>query len=824
MPLLQVSAQAGTKPNIILIVADDLNDYIDDLGGSPEAETPNIDRLTSKGTVFTNATCPSPLCCPSRTSFLTGKDASYTQIYSAVGYKCTDFSKNFTPAKGNDEYFTIPGYLKDSAGYFTYGLNKIFHCYENYQEYDATTIDPCSKGLSWNKIFVYNDSATLAPGVVEEGITNNEWAVISDTMEKHMMDYVAVDSVTQFIRQFVNDPASTCNNPFFIALGIKKPHKPLYIPEKYFREEYIEDFYAEPFDIPYNYPFNAFPVNGVILPPQPEIPFSDYYNLPADSMGQHMVAGADDNFVDWAEEQSPLPEINPFFNDSVTLDVLGWSKRTNCFLAYIAGVKYIDAQIGRLLDSLEAIPEVYNNTVIIIVGDNGYSLSEKKHWGKRAMWETDLRIPFVVTDLRNPEKQISNASVSLLDLFPTICDLAGVAYPTFTDSSSYLDGTTLIPLMDDPAVLWERPQLTCVKKETNTEGSCNPQYSVRNNRFHYIRYQSNGGGDTLCDPANSYFEEELYDIGYNRETDPNEWNNLGRDKDFRPVMTYLQQWLPDSIYFLQKTYRAVIDSVEPGCFLDTYDTLSLSFQLFDTAGTPIAPPGGLLYQWTNNLTDDTLTGSTAIFPISTIPDSILGSEDYLIIYLAAMDTLKKSIAAFDMKYVYVNPDDEPEVSFSIDPGGLTCSVENFIITGAYKNFWWEIEGDSVSFNALPGPITFDLPGVYTITCHVTYGNNNCINSVSQNVKAYIQEYFKKNILFALPNPAHDDAVMYLKSGFNGGTITLWELSGTPVKSITLAEDTGPYYKLDLEGFQNGFYIVTYQNQSTILSTALIIAR
>lgn len=815
-------AQATEKPNIIFIVVDDLNDYIDELGGSPEVETPNIDRITATGTLFTNAECSSPLCCPSRTSFLTGKDASYTHIYSAAGYKCSDFSQNFTAAKGNDEYYTIPGYLKDSIGYYTYGLNKIFHCYENYQEWDSITPDPCAKGLSWNKIFVYNDSSTIAPGVTDEGVHNNEWAAISDTMEKYLMDYVAVDSATKFIHQFASGEDITCGDPFFIALGIKKPHKPLYIPEKYFKEEYVEDFYATPYNIPYNFPHNAFPLNGIIMPPQPEIPFSDYYSLPTDSMGQGMVAGADNNFVNWAEDLSPLPVVNPSFDDSLTRDVLAWSKRANCVMAYLAAIKYLDAQLGRLLDSLESYPDVYNNTVIILLGDNGFSMSEKKHWGKRTMWETDVRIPLVISDLRAPEQQVCNATVNLLDLFPTICDIIDVPYPTFSNGAHYLDGKSLTELLSNPAEEWERPLLSCVKKEGGTEGSCFPQYSIRNDRFHYIRYQSNGGGLDICDSTNSYYEAELYEIGMNREVDPNEWNNLIKDPDYKPVVDYLQQWLPDSSYFLQKTFKAIIHGDADACLLNHNDTIHLSFDLFDTTGTLITPPSGYIYEWTNNLTGAVIDGTSGEFYLSSIPDAAYEANENLKIYLSMIDTAHHATAAFDLKDYFINTDNTPVASYDLIAVGLTINIADFNIEGSYNNYWWVINGDSLFLNDTPGPYTVTSPGTYTVTCYVEYGNTGCVQAFTQTITTSIYNYFKDDILFVAPNPAHDQVIAYLKSGFQAGSIELFDLNGQLVKFYDLSGNTGNYYTFDVNDITPGLYILNYLSAGRKSTSPLVI--
>lgn len=818
-------AQADTKPNIILIVVDDLNDYIEGMGGSQESTTPNISRISDNGTLFTNAFCSAPLCCPSRTSFLTGKDPSYTNIYSAAGYKCNNFSQNFTAAGNNDEYFTIPGYLKDSLGYFTFGLNKIFHCYENFQEYDSLTAEPCEKELSWNKIFVYNDSPTIAPGLVEQGVFNNEWSAINDTMEKHMMDYVAVDTATKFIQQFALDNTITCGNPFFIALGIKKPHKPLYIPEKYFKPEYIADFYEEPFDIPFHFPANSYPQNGIIMPPQPKIPFSDYYNLPTDSMGQGMVKGADNNFNEWAEDLSPMPIIDAAFDDSLTLDLLSWSKRANCVMAYLAGIKYLDAQIGRLLDSLESYPEIYNNTVIILVGDNGYGLGEKKHWGKRTLWETDIRVPFIISDLREPNKQMCNTTVSLLDLFPTICDLIGSEYPTFLDGTQYLDGKTLYSLLQEPAQHWERPILSGVKKESNSEGACFPQYSVRNDRFHYIKYQSNGGGLTICDSVNSYFEEELYEIGINREIDPNEWNNLINNEDYNPVVEYLQQWLPDSSMFNTKTYSVFIKKDPMDCFLSHTDTIDLFFELLDTSGVAITPPGELLYIWTNNLTSDTINSTSASFLISEIPDAIFNSNSKLIFYLQVIDTTSGSINAFDMEYYFIDPENSPDVSFELLSADPLVYVNEFEITGSYNSYWWLINSDSVFYNEIPEEITFDTPAPYTISCYVQYGNNDCVLSYSQTIYKPLINYFKDDILYIIPNPAHNNVTIYLKSGISSNELNMFDLNGKLVRRFDLSEDIGSsYYNFNVEDIENGVYILNITSEINSTSSPLIIMR
>lgn len=820
---IPIFAQAGVQPNIIFIVIDDLNDYTDDLGELPIVSTPNIDRISANGTVFMNAVCPAPLCCPSRTSFLTGKDPGYTKIYSADNYHCTTFSDNFSIADNNAEYYTLPGYLKDSAGYFTYGLNKIFHCYEEQQEYDSTTVDPCAKNLSWNKLLLYVDTSILSPltCVKEEGTKNNEWSKINDTLEPYMMDVVAIDSSIRFIKDF-SEGDGTCGKPFFMALGIKKPHKPLYIPAKYFVDEYVEDFSVEPFDIPYNFPANSYPPNGIIMPPQPEIPNLDFYSLPTNGLAQSMIKGADISFYNWADTYSDKPEINPEYNDSVTTDILAWSKRANFVMAYVAGIKYLDTQIGRLLDSLEAYPDVYNNTIIILAGDNGYSLGEKTHWGKRAMWETDVRVPLIIADLRNPSQNTSNTMVNLLDIFPTICDMAEIPYPTFLNGDQYLDGKSIMPLLQNPELMIERPQISSVRKEINSEGYCFPQYSVRNDRFHYIKYTSNGGGPTVCDSANISKEEELYEIGTLRTTDPNEWNNLINNSAYQPVINYLAQWLPEGKMYLEQTYKAYINNNNTDCYVQPDAILNLNAGIFDTSGISVEDIPDMKFIWTNNITDDTLTGLAVDFNLNTLPDNAFDSNNDLFIYFSILNPFNNSVIGFDLKKFDVGDGTIPDIDFDLVKTSYTqVVVNNFTKSTDIRNWWWEINGDSVDYSAVPGLISFGNNDTLVVTCYGLYGNNDCITTLTKTVVA--SEVITPDInLQCIPNPADNEALLVLNNSILNGTITIYTVSGIIADKINLNDNYKSTYSISTTNLPQGMYLVAFKGKEELLVTKLMV--
>ncbi len=816
--MLSLHGQATGQPNIILIIADDFNDFIEPLDAHPDVETPNINLIANNGTTFLNAYCPSPLCGPSRTSFLTGKDVAYTQVYTNEHYKCWQFEDNFSAALGNEEYYTMPGYLKNTGGYYTYNINKIFHCHQNTTEYDDIEPDPCAKTQSWNKYFVYSDTSIIDPIAMANNDGVNGWAFgrLNDTLEKYMTDFVATDSAIAFIDNLANDPSYICNKPFFLALGFAKPHKEHFIPEKYFSDYYLPDFYVEPYNYPFNNPLNSYPPNGIILSPQPEVVWEDFYSLPIDSIGQEMAGRVDYNFEQWAADFDPLPEIDPGLNDSARQQILAWSERANALMAYLAAVKFVDAQVGRVYEALLAHPEIYNNTVIIFIGDHGFSLGEKKHWGKYAMWETDVRTSLIIADLRNPEMQVTERTVSLMDLYPTICDIAGLSHPLFQDGSYYLDGYSTMPIINNPTLPWEHPIITTIKSKDTDEAHCFPQFSIRNEKFHYIRYQSNGGGDTICDEANSYIEEELYELGINREIDPHEWNNLIQDDDYQSVVTYLQQWLPDSALYLKKTYAAAIQNNPVDCILAQDDTLFLHADLFDTTGTPVLMPAGYKYIWSNNLTGDLFEGVDAVMPVQLLSDDLFDVSSRILFYFQMIDTATNAIVAFDTKYFYLNPINAPEISFNVlQTGTQTVSVTDLSVSGTYNNIWWDFGEGNMLYEQQPGPYTYASPGDYTITCYVQYGNNpDCIITYEKVITTIDENVFPDNKLLLFPNPTDDLIYVISTNGNLIGEFTIFNLLGQQIKMVDNQDLDLKVLKIDVSDLQQGLYFIENNSNST----------
>lgn len=251
--------------------------------------------------------------------------------------------------------------------------------------------------------------------------------------------------------------------PFFAAAGIFRPHSPWTAPRKY---------------------FDRYPLDQIQLP---VINPADLEDIPAiarmidtrarDDFARHRAHGAWDDVVQ----------------------------------AYLASVSFADACLGVLLDAIEASPHA-DNTIILFWSDHGYQFGEKLSMHKWKLWEESIRSNLMIAVPGNPHNGTTcDRPVSLLDIYPTLAELAGLP------AKPELEGRSLAPLVDDPSQEWEHPVLI------NRDRS---QHGVRSDRFNYIRYEDGS--------------EELYDHTH----DPAEWTNLANDPVYAPVLKELRDHLP----------------------------------------------------------------------------------------------------------------------------------------------------------------------------------------------------------------------------------------------------------------------------------------
>ncbi len=263
------------------------------------------------------------------------------------------------------------------------------------------------------------------------------------------------------------DPAK----PFFLAVGFHRPHVPLVAPAKY---------------------FDLYPLDAITLPPAP----------------------ADD------EADIPLPARNGAV-PGYTLDATPEQRRA-AIRAYLATVSYMDAQAGRVLDTLTRLG-VAEKTIVVFTSDHGWHLGEHGLWHKRSLFEESARVPFIVSVPGMKSRGQSAAGlVELLDLFPTLCDLTGVPpLPT-------LQGLSLRPLLDDPQAKLHDAAFTQARRGKNAEFWGR---SVRTARWRCTEW--NEGRDGL----------ELYD----HEADPREYTNLASDPQHAATLAELRALLAAQI-------------------------------------------------------------------------------------------------------------------------------------------------------------------------------------------------------------------------------------------------------------------------------------
>lgn len=202
---LSLAAAKAERPNVLFIAIDDLNDWVGHLGGHPQANTPNIDRLANQGVSFTRAYCNAPLCNPSRVSLLTGILPSHSGVYGNGERMRTKIP----------EAVTLMQHLHSVGGYSTQGAGKIFHGQGPY--------DPDS----WN--YYHRPKAKRLIGKRDDGLPKNAWAPWGpiDADDDEMFDVKNVNWA-------ISELGKSHDRPFFLACGFTKPHLPWYVPQKYF--------------------------------------------------------------------------------------------------------------------------------------------------------------------------------------------------------------------------------------------------------------------------------------------------------------------------------------------------------------------------------------------------------------------------------------------------------------------------------------------------------------------------------------------------------------------------------------------------------------
>lgn len=490
--VVKSSFQIAKRNNVLLFVLDDFRPAIGAFGDT-KAITPNIDSLAKHGFMFTNVFAQQSLCAPSRNSFLTGRRPDTTKLY--------DFYSYWRQSAGN--FTTIPQYFKQH-GYLTQSIGKIFHpgISSNYSD---------DYPLSWSSV-PYHPSTEefmnkptcidMATGDVSKNLLCP--VVLKLQPDETLPDIQSTWEAKMFLTEHQND-----TTPFFLAVGYHKPHIPFKFPAKFLDLHDIQKFEAKDLD---------YPPHGL-----PLVAWSSYLDI---------------------RSRDDMKALNISYPFGPIRDIVRLKIRQH----YYAAVTYVDDLIGQLLKDVN-----FDNTIVLLTSDHGWSLGEHAEWSKYSNYDVALNVPLIIYSpdmLAKANKKLDKV-VELLDLFPTIVDLAGL--PPIEkciadiEADTCVEGKSLLPyILDNPTdglveeafSQYPRPEAY----PTFYPNSDKPKlyqikimgYSIRNRRFRYTAW---AGFDpvTFGRDWTKIYGEELYD----HSIDPQENINLAD----RPQMQETKNWL-----------------------------------------------------------------------------------------------------------------------------------------------------------------------------------------------------------------------------------------------------------------------------------------
>ncbi len=440
------------KPNILFIAMDDLNDWIGCFGGNPQSITPNLDRMAASGVLFTNAHCPAAACNPSRTAIMTGMSPHRSGLYSNE-----QKMREILP-----EVDILPQHFRNH-GYRSSGSGKMLHYFTDARSWDEYFPAKEKENPIPPTFYPENRPVNLPVGGPWQYV-ETDWAALDVTDEEFGGDW----SVSEWVSKKLGEKHE---KPQFLACGIYRPHEPWFVPAKY---------------------FEPFPLEDIQLP----------RGYKSDDLDDLPPAG---------KKRGP----NRYF--AHIQKNKQWKKGIQ---GYLASIHFADAMLGRVLDALENGPNK-DNTIVVLWSDHGWHLGEKEHWQKFTGWRAVTRVPLMIKVPKNLASSlpagtkaggVCDQPVSVLSLFPTLTDLAGIS------SGKGVDGTSLTPLLKNPEAEWDGVAVTFL----HDGGS----YGLSAKDWRYIHYADGG--------------EELYHIA----KDPYEWDNLAGSAEYAKKLEELRELGP----------------------------------------------------------------------------------------------------------------------------------------------------------------------------------------------------------------------------------------------------------------------------------------
>ena len=346
------------------------------------------------------------------------------------------------------EHVMLPQYLA-AHGYATFAAGKVYH---------DGSIKPNERAYEFQE---WGESGPMPFPPKKfvnspDPIRAMDWGIFPAN-DQEQADWKIADSAIKYLQAVRRD------KPFFLGVGFRLPHVPCFASQKW---------------------FNLYPEDKLVMP---------------------LVK---------ANDRDDVPEFAWYLHWKLPEPRLSWLEQNQQWRplvrAYLATISLMDAQVGRVLDALDA-SGLRDNTIVVFWSDNGWHLGEKGVTGKNTLWERSTRVPLIFAGPGIKTNARSNRPVELLDLYPTLAELSGLP------EKKGLEGHSLATLLKNPNAAWQWPAIT-----THNQNN----HAVRSERWRYIRYADGS--------------EELYD----HRNDPNEWTNLAQDKRFAQIRQEHARWLP----------------------------------------------------------------------------------------------------------------------------------------------------------------------------------------------------------------------------------------------------------------------------------------
>ncbi len=390
------AADNGTGLNVLLICVDDLRPELKCFGKN-YIRSPHIDQLARRGRAFHRHYVQAPTCGASRFTLLTGRYGSSSN--AALFGRAREISgdSRSTPS-------SLPSWFRQH-GYITVSVGKVSHHPGGRGGADWNDDAQPEMPLSWDRHLMPVGRWQHPRGAMH-GLANGEIRIKAGEMDVLQSvagpDSIYPDGLTtdEALRQLSSLGEQSITQPFFLAVGIIRPHLPFGAPAKYL--ELYQD---------------------IKMPavPHPQKP---------DGKTTWHGSGEFMKYNRWGRN----PNTDAEFSAHVRRH-------------YAACVSYADAQVGRILTRLDQL-QLRERTIVVLWGDHGWHLGEHSIWGKHALFEESLRSPLIVDYPGIPRPgQSTQAIVETLDLFPTLCDLTGLEVPNF------VNGTSLRGILEQPATV-----------------------------------------------------------------------------------------------------------------------------------------------------------------------------------------------------------------------------------------------------------------------------------------------------------------------------------------------------------------------------------